>query len=324
GYELWSRSKAVFDKQSEDKYRLVFMKPLADDANWEDEQVWKFANPSLGIGTSLDFLRRKYNECLQMPAKIPHFKAYFLNIWSDSESLWIDDKAWSESGHAGGQFTDDQLAGRSCYGGLDVASTSDLSSWVLLFPGTPDDPAADGYTVLVRTWGTASSVERRDDHFKDKLKYWAKDGWIDLSAETRISHEAIKEQIKADSEKFNIILAGYDKWNSHGIEEDVSKTGITMIDVIQSTKVLDQSRKEMHLLVKEKKLYHGFNPVLAWNVSNVVATVNNLDQVEIVKGKSKDKIDAVAATINAVYVSAYKPEDKRARTMFIPMRGDRT
>lgn len=308
GYARWQTAHEVWQNQSKDKEWLVFMRPLDETADWTSEKVWEYANPSLHGTKGLDDIKRQYNKVLLDPSLEPWFKAYYLNIWSDSDSSWIDARTWKLSGEAGGVIIEDLLEGRECYGGLDVASTGDLSSWVRLFLGSPTDPNAPGYTVLVKTWGTGHSIERRDDYMKAKIKQWAKEDWIDLTTEQRISQNAIKQQILADAKKFNIVQIGYDHWNADGIEEDLSNAGLTMIDIPQNPKNLNRPIQEMHLTVREKHLYHGFNPVLEWNVGNVVVYHDNLDRVVMTKKNAKDKIDAVAATVNAFAV-AMKPEE---------------
>jgi phage terminase large subunit-like protein len=161
-------------------------------------------------------------------------------------------------------------------------------------------------------------VKRRDDHLKAKLRQWSRDGWIDLSADQRISHLAMKDQVVRDAKQFDIKSIGYDSWNAYGIEEDLSKVGLLMIDVKQTTPVLDGARKEFQLLANEHKLYHGFNPVLAWNVSNVVINYDNLDRAVIGKKRNKDKIDGVSAAVNALNVVRAKPPSS-PQTIFIPM-----
>lgn len=309
GYERWLACNEVFKDQNKDLGRLVFMCPLDESADWEDEKVWEFANPSLRDTNGIEFLREQYRRVKDNPSQIPWFKAYYLNIWSDSESSWIDMKTWGDSGKAGGVIVEDLLKGRPCYGGLDIASTGDLSSWTLIFPGTMKDQDAPGYIVVTKTWGTAASVDNRVDYMKAKLNVWKDQGWINLTHEQRISQNAIKEQILSDSKKYNIIEIGYDNWNADGIEEDLTNAGLRLRDIPQNPKHLNRPAQEMYLCVKEKQLYHGFNPVLEWNVQNVVVEYDNLDRIVIRKKAAKDKIDAVMALLNAFAV-AMKPEDE--------------
>ena len=47
-------------------------------------------------------------------------------------------------------FDEEMLAGRICYGGLDLSSTTDITAFVLVFPPTEDD---EHYYILLLVAG---------------------------------------------------------------------------------------------------------------------------------------------------------------------------
>lgn len=53
------------------------------------------------------------------------------------------------------------LAGRECYGGLDLSSTGDMTAFVLCFP--PDDPndESDKYILLPFFWIPEDTIKQR-------------------------------------------------------------------------------------------------------------------------------------------------------------------
>ena len=58
--------------------------------------------------------------------------------------------------------------------------------------------------------------------------------------------------------------------------------------------------KMLEGLVLDKKLNHGGHPVLKWMMSNVTLQEDAAGNIKINKGKSKDKIDGIAALIMAL------------------------
>jgi phage terminase large subunit-like protein len=58
--------------------------------------------------------------------------------------------------------------------------------------------------------------------------------------------------------------------------------------------------KYLEGLVLEKKINHGGHPVLSWMMSNVTIQEDPASNIKIHKGKSKDKIDGIAALIMAL------------------------
>ena len=70
----------------------------------------------------------------------------------------------------------EKLKGRECYGGLDLSATTDLASFVLVFPDDADPPS---YDVLPFFWlpEARATAERRDvvDYHA-----WAREGYLCL------------------------------------------------------------------------------------------------------------------------------------------------
>lgn len=318
GFDEWSADRQIFENQALNKRKLVFMRPLDDTADWEDEEVWRYANPSIGEANSIEFLRGEYEDALLKPHLIPHFKAYYLNIWSQAGNTWIDMKLWHESGEAGGDVIPQHLEGRRCYGGLDLSSKKDMTAWVLLFPGSPSDENAPGYTVLARMYATQWSIDSREDHMKYKLKEWADQGHLTIFPGEEIQFDVIRSQIIDDYAKYDIEQIGIDKWQSRDTAQILERElGMDLIDVPQSPKNLGEPVAQLETVIISKKLYHGFNPVLTWNLENVVATPDKRDRLSLGKVEPLAKIDGIAALVNAFYVG-YEPEEQEQEAFFIP------
>ena len=58
--------------------------------------------------------------------------------------------------------------------------------------------------------------------------------------------------------------------------------------------------KYLEGLVLDKKINHAGHPVMAWMMSNVTIQEDPAANIKINKGKSKDKIDGIAALIMAL------------------------
>ena len=71
--------------------------------------------------------------------------------------------------------SEDDLEGRVCYGGLDLSSTLDLTSFVLCFPPRDDE---DDYIFLCWFWIPEENMRERVR--KDHVPYdkWTKQGFI--------------------------------------------------------------------------------------------------------------------------------------------------
>jgi phage terminase large subunit-like protein len=68
-----------------------------------------------------------------MPARLNGFLQKELNVWTQASTRWIDPEAWRRCNL--GRVDETALAGRECWGGLDLSSTLDVTALVWVFPG---------------------------------------------------------------------------------------------------------------------------------------------------------------------------------------------
>ena len=104
-----------------------------------------------------------------------------------------------------------ELEGKACYAGLDLSSTSDLTTLVLVFP--PED-GGDVYTVLPFFWlpeDTLSLRVRRDHVMYD---VWKKQGFIQTTEGNVVHYGFIEQFICQLGERYNIREIAYDRWNA--------------------------------------------------------------------------------------------------------------
>jgi phage terminase large subunit-like protein len=87
-----------------------------DCDDWRDEKVWPKSNPNLGVTIKKDYLRRQVREAEGMPAQQSLVKRLNFCIWTQGADLWLDAGCLATNG---GELR--PLAGRSCFGGLDLS-----------------------------------------------------------------------------------------------------------------------------------------------------------------------------------------------------------
>ena len=148
---------------------MIYEAPI--DADWTDEAVWHQANPALGDFRSLEEMRAACARAQEIPAQEAAFRRLYLNQWTESGRRWIAMAAWDAC-----QVPVDRaaLAGRRCYVGLDLSTTTDLTAAVAVFP---DDDGA-GFTVLPQFFCPADAIPQRVT--RDRVPYdeWARRGHL--------------------------------------------------------------------------------------------------------------------------------------------------
>ena len=112
--------------QDDGLFTIIYSLDSGDD--WTDRKVWAKANPNWGVSVYPRQLEQAVNEAREFVHKEVEFKTKLLNVWTDTAQTWISDSDWAACEQ---QFS---LLGERCYGGLDLASTSDFCAFSLWFP----------------------------------------------------------------------------------------------------------------------------------------------------------------------------------------------
>jgi phage terminase large subunit-like protein len=289
-----------------DPARFVYMRNTPHDADWRDESNWYHANPGLGDFLRIQTLRDEALEAEQSPGKQNAFRQFRLNQWVRQQTRWLDLGLWDENA---GLVVGEQLAARECFGGLDMASTSDFAAWVLFFPDAIDEADGSKDAVLARFWLPEAAAARRKDHMGGQFEAWARAGFLSLTPGDVIDEEAIKAQVDRDMAMFRVQGVAYDRWGATGV---VSWMKARMgerrcVGLAQTTSQLNAPAKELERLLGLRRLRHGGHPVLRWRADNVQATRDSSGNIKPDRQRSKEKIDGIAALVDAIAAYQAKP-----------------
>lgn len=222
------------------------------------------------------------------------FRQLRLNQWVKQSVRWMPMDKWDECGDVVNPY---ELEGRVCYAGLDLSSTTDLTTLVLVFPPADD---SEIYTVLPFFWlpeETLTLRVRRDHVMYDK---WAAQGFI-MTTEGNVVHYGHIEQFICQlGERYNIREIAYDRWNSSMMVQALEDDGFTMVPFGQGYRDMSPPTKELMRLVLERKVNHGGHPVLRWNMDNAFVRTDPAGNVKIDKEKSTEKVDGAVALVMAM------------------------
>jgi phage terminase large subunit-like protein len=188
----------------------------------------------------------------------------------------------------------DDLEGRECYAGLDLASTMDLCSLVLLFPDGP------GYQILPYYWVPETAVRKRVRDGRTPIDAWAASGHIDVTPGDVLDYDRVRARINELSQKYNMRELAIDRWNATQLAVQLQGDGVNVVMFGQGYQSMSAPTKEMEKLILAGKVAHGGHPVLRWNVSNVTIEQDAAGNQKPSKKKSAENIDGVVATIMAL------------------------
>jgi phage terminase large subunit-like protein len=255
--------------------------------DWQDPKVWAKANPNLGVSIGLNYFREAFNEALEKPTCRNTFKRLHLNIRTEQDVLWLPMEKW-DACHT---FDMNELEGKECYAGIDLASTSDISAFVLFFP--------ESCALLPFFWVPSSTAVKRQ---RDRVPYQT---WIDqqLMEKTEgdvVDYDVIRRRVNEIGKVYNIQEIAIDRWNSTHLQTQLTGDGFTVVPFGQGFASMSAPSKELEKLVVGGELSHNNNPVLRWMASNVAAETDAAANIKPSKKKSSEKIDGIVAAVMAI------------------------
>lgn len=290
-YELHTKALDILNGRKKDTSFYPVVYGLSDEDDWNDEANWLKANPSLGHTIGIDRVREAYQQALDNPAEENVFKQLRLNMWTSSSVAWIPEHVYAK-GNDPIQY--ESLKGRSCYAGLDLSSTSDITAFVLVFPPRFEE---ENYIVLPFFWLPEDTLElrcRRDHVLYD---VWERQGYIKTTEGNVVHYGFIEKFIEDLSVIYHIKEIAYDRWNATQMVQNLEGMGLTMVPFGQGYKDMSPPSKELYKLMMEGKIQHGGHPVLKWMGQNVVMRQDPAGNIKPDKEKSVEKIDGIVALI---------------------------
>ena len=293
-YEVHSKAKDILEGRKHDEtfYPVIYGADVNDD--WTDPEVWKKANPSLGVTIGIDKVQAACDSARQNPGEENAFRQLRLNQWVKQVVRWMPMEKWDACAFP---VNPDELEGRVCYGGLDLSSTTDLTSFVLVFPPTNEE---EPYYVLPYFWVPEETLDLRVKRDHVPYDIWERQGFI-KTTEGNVVHYGFIEQFIAElGEKYNIREIAFDRWGAVQMVQNLEGMGFTVVPMGQGFVSMSPPTKELMKLTLEKKIAHGGHPVLRWNVDNICIRTDPAGNIKADKAKSTEKIDGAIALIMAL------------------------
>lgn len=278
------------------QYAVIFAadpKDAEGDAPFR-ETTWKRANPGYGISPTKEFMRQAAAKAKQNPVERARFLRLHLGLRTKQETKFVDLDVWDRNA---GIVDRQALKGRECYGGLDLAATSDLSALCWVFPD-----GQGGYDAIWRIWTPEANLRRLNERTADAAQMWVSQGWLTVTPGEVMDYDHIRAAINADREFFDVREIAYDPWNSTQLVTDLMEDEAPMETMRQGFISMSPPTKELSRLLRQgtarKPLVrHGGNPVMRWMVDNLAVATDASDNVKPDKKHSGDKIDGVPALI---------------------------
>ena len=288
----YNYASQVIDGTIQDESLLPVIYELDDEKEWVNEDAWYKANPALNSIKDLKALREKVERAKNNPIELVNLLCKDFNIRQNAINAWLtfDDlnneeiyQEWKDS---------------YCIGGCDLSSTTDLTCATLL--GVVNKKIR----IKQMYWIPTNLLEKKV--IEDKIPYdkWLKNGWLRLSGDAKIDYHDITSWFieEVNNNELRPLWIGYDSWNANFWVDEMQSYGFDMVEVRQGFKTESAPLKQMKADLMEKKINYNNNPILKWNLSNVVVKMDDNENIMLSKEKARQRIDGAASMMNAYVI----------------------
>ena len=290
-YQVHQKAIDIMKGRKHDPRFYPVIYGASQDEDWSSPEVWKKANPSLGITVKMEKVKDAYNSAKENPAEENTFRQLRLNQWVKQDVRWMPMDKWDSCAFP---VDPNELRGRDCYGGLDLSSTTDITAFVLVFPRRDD---SEGYTLLPYFWIPEDNVDLRVRRDHVPYDIWKQQGYLQTTEGNVVHYGFIEHFIDDLGKKYHIREIAFDRWGAVEMVQNLEGMGFTVVPFGQGFKDMAPPTKELMRLTLEKKIAHGGHPVLRWMMDNIYIRTDPAGNIKPDKAKSTEKIDGVVATI---------------------------
>jgi phage terminase large subunit-like protein len=285
---------------------------IDDGDDWQDEAAWAKANPSLGSVKELGAMRTLVTAAAGSAGSRRNFLIKQLNVWQTTgPERWLDHEKWELGTRGVGLLMPaswERLRGRRCWGGIDLASTTDTSAWCMVAEGEREGELWAAW----RVWLPGEDLAARSARDNVPYDLWAREEWLTLTPGDVIDVNQIVADVVAQVEASGLEVGriAYDPGWSQGVGVRLADDhGLPMLVCLQRYSTLTAPLLELERLVGGGLLDHGGNPVARAHALAARLQVGGAGGMLLAKGRSAGRIDALAALAMAL---AARREDEES------------
>ncbi|EDN8811031.1 terminase large subunit [Listeria monocytogenes] len=284
----------------------------------DDENMWIKSNPILTVPSQaeimLPYLRGRLQEGRQknrMAKVLTKNWNYWVNAKQDA---YLSSNDWKPT-----ENNNIDITGREVYIGIDLSRTNDLSAVGFVFP------LDEKNTFHIESHSFVATVDGLDNKIeRDNIDYrlLAEQGFATISnlQSGIINLDQLLDFIVFYVEKHELKVKclAYDPYNVSLLLAEIEKRRLRweLVEVRQGLLTLSEPTKNLKLGIIDRRISHSTNPLLDIAVYNAITKENN-DAIMIDKKMNRQKIDPIAAVINAFSEAQWHEWKKKRRPAFL-------
>lgn len=281
---------------------LPIIYELDERKEWTNEKAWVKANPGLGTIKRTESLKSKVDKAKANPLLVKNLVCKDFNIRETNGEAWLNFEQLDNKE----KFDIKELKPRYGIGGVDLASTTDLTCATVIFM-LPND---EKIYVEQMYWLPEDLLEKRVHEDRVPYDIWLEQDLIRTTPGNKVHYKFVVDWFKEvqNSKDIYLFKVGYDNWSAQYFVEEMKQTfgEHVMEPVIQGKKTLSSPMKSLGADLESKRIIYNNNPILKWNLTNVAVDVDKNDNIQPMKtSNAKKRIDGFASLLDA-YVALEK------------------
>ena len=297
-------TREILEDIKQDDRLFALHYTIDDDADWDDFENWKSANPNYGVSVSEDYLSRKLEEARQRASQQNVVRTKHLNQWMSVGTSWMNMLTWRKCEDRNLKLED--FKGEPCWVGIDLASKIDITARMMLFRRD------DMWFVFGRYYLPSDTVRLPENSHYQR---WVAEGWLTETEGARTDFRILEEDLKRDAEKYPIKELAFDPREASYLIQNIDEWALNRFDCVEITQGpahISEPMKELEAIIYDGKIRFNGDPVLTWMMSNVIRKQSQGSVKYYYPSKERDnqKIDGVVALIMALSRAASYKEKK--------------
>ncbi|MGN4756435.1 terminase large subunit [Bacillus cereus group sp. MYBK227-2] len=294
GMRVYREAKEVLKRDDNDSSFVMIYEPNKN-YDWTDRNVWAMVNPNIGVSVTISALETEFISASRSAHKKAEFLSKHLNVFVNGAENFF------EQGQVEHVLVEDlgDLTGETCYIGLDLSKTTDLTCVSLNFPNA--GYTEDGKSILKvkqMYFVPTEDIEHREK--EDNVPYtdMAERGFVTFCDGKMINQDQVMDYIVECLNLYDVQQINYDPAMSQKLIEKLENLGLECISVSQFPNVMNAMMDDSEILIYEKRIMTD-NPLFVYCALNVVVVTNINGMKAPSKRQSKKKIDGFVAFLVA-------------------------
>lgn len=291
-------------EKSKDPHIVSHVYAAPPEADIQDMEAWKAANPALGLFRSLPDLKKQADRAARMPSSENTFRNLCLNQRVSTVSPFVSQDAWKSCGAEPAPLEDLDV-----FGGLDLSARTDLTCFVLV--GRDDEGVAHVHPYF---WTPEQGLYDRAKRDRVPYDVWVREGYLRTTPGATVDYGFVAAEMAEILGLLDVQAIAFDRWRIDIFKKDAESLGLDfpLTEYGQGFKDMSPALDTLESDLLNGRLRHGMHPVLTMCAANAVVSKDPAGNRKLNKHKATGRIDgmvALAMALGAMGGSPLEDED---------------